>query len=126
MNETYKNAVNPRRAFADKVLEIEGMPQAKRWLAIKKLLLEVKPELRALDKQFIEQVNEERLNMLNDLGASKSMSTRKLLSMPQYLYAALHVLDPEFTKQQDDPELSVITNIKLAKVFPEYCVARKI
>lgn len=126
MNETHKDAVNPRKAFADQVAIIEAMPQAQRWRAIKKLLFSVKPELKALDRVFIAQVTEERSNMLNDLGASKSLSTRKLLSMPQYLYAALHVLDPEFTKQQDDPELSVKTNLKLAEVFPEYCLARKI
>lgn len=126
MNNTHSDAINPRKAFAKEVERIEGLPQMKRWRAIKELLFRVKPDLVPIDKQFIKEVSEERANMLNDIGASKTLSTRKLLSMPQYLYAALHVLDPEFTKLQEDPQLSKKTNLKLAQTFPEYCVAKRI
>lgn len=126
MNDTHKDAINPRKAFAKEVERIEALPQTKRWRAIKDLLFKVKPDIIALDREFIKAVAEERANTLNDLGATKSLSTRKLLSMPQYLYAALHVLDPEFTKLQDDPQLSKKTNLKLAQTFPEYCVAKRI
>jgi len=126
MNDTHKDAINPRKAFAEELEKIEGLPQAERWRAIKNLLFKTKPDLIALDKQFIEGIKDERANMLNDLGSTKSLSTRKLLSMPQYLYAALHILDPEFTRLQENPDTATKTNLKLAKVFPEYCLAKRI
>lgn len=126
MNDTHRDAINPRKAFAKEVERIEGLPQAQRWREIKNLLMKTKPDLIPLDKEFIKAVAEERSETLNDLGSSKSMSTRKLLSMPQYLYAALHVLDPEFTRLQEDPDTAKKTNHKLAKVFPEYCIAKRI
>lgn len=116
-----------RQDFGQEVARIEGLPQAQRWLEIKNLLFKVKPDLIALDNDFVAQIREEREhNLINDTGASKSGSTRKLYSMPQYLYAALHVLDPDFTKMQEDPETSKKINLKLAKVFPEYTIARKV
>lgn len=126
MNETHRDAIDPRKAFAKEVERIEGLPQSQRWRAIKDLLFKVKPELIPLDKQFCAAIAEERMDMLNDLGASKSLSTRKLYSMPQYLYAALHVLDPEFTKMQADIDQTKKLNLKIARTFPEYCLARKI
>lgn len=124
---TSEQQLAQRQAFGREVARIEALPQTQRWREIKKLLLRVKPELKPLDDQFIQQIREEReTNMLTDTGASKSGSTRALYSMPQYLYATLHILDPEFTKLQEDPNTSKEVNRKLARVFPEYCLARKI
>lgn len=126
MNDTHKDAINPRKAFAKEVERIEALPQARRWRAIKELLFKVKPELKAIDRQFCAGIAEERTGLLNDLGATKGLSTRKLYSMPQYLYAALHLLDPEFTKLQGDIEQTKSLNLKIAKVFPEYTIAKRI
>lgn len=116
-----------RKDFGNQVARIEALPQEQRWREIKTLLLKVKPDLIPLDQQFIQGIREEReTNMFSQTGASKSGSTRALYSMPQYLYAALHVLDPDFTKMQENPELSKKINRKLAAVFPEYCLATKI
>lgn len=124
---TSEQELQRRKDFGNEVARIEGLPQAQRWREIKKLLFKVKPDLIPLDKQFCDQIREEReTNMLSDTGASKSGSTRALYSMPQYLYAALHVLDPEFTKLQEDQETSKAINRKLAQVFPEYALARKV
>jgi hypothetical protein len=124
---TNEQELQKRKQFGREVARIEGLPQAQRWREIKKLLLKVKPDLVPLDKDFVQQIREEREhNMLSETGASKSGSTRALYSMPQYLYAALHILDPDFTKLQEDPETSKEINLKLAKVFPEYCLARKV
>ncbi len=124
---TSEQQLAQRQDFGREVARIEGLPQAQRWREIKNLLLKVKPDLIPLDNQFIQQIKEEReTNMFSATGASKSGSTRALYSMPQYLYAALHVLDPEFTKLQEDKEQSLIINRKLARVFPEYSLARKI
>lgn len=127
MNQAHKDALDPRKAFAKKVERIECLPQSQRWREIKRLLFETKPELIEVDRQFIAALQDEReLEMLNDLGASKSGSTRRLYSMPQYMYAMLHLIDPEFTRLQEDPQTSKKTNLKIAEVFPEYRLARRI
>jgi hypothetical protein len=80
-----------------------------------------------LDRSFCDAIREEReFNMLKDTGASKSGSTRKLFSMPQYLYAMLHLIDPEFTAMQENRETSRELNHKLARAFPEYRTAKRI
>ena len=125
MNSTAE--LEKRKAFGQEVARIEGLPQAQRWRAIKNLLLKVKPELVAIDNNLVQAISEEReQNLFSDTGASKSGSTRALYSMPQYLYAALHLIDPDFTKMQENPDTSKIINRKLAKVFQEYAIARKI
>lgn len=127
MNQAHKEALDPRVEFDKKVERIRGLPQSQRWRATKELLFSVKPELRQVDKDFCAAIREEReFGMLKETGASKSGSTRKLYSMPQYMYAMLHLIDPEFTKLQEDPETSKKTNLKVAEVFPEYCTAQRI
>jgi hypothetical protein len=126
MNKTHQQALDQRQMYVKEIGRIEGLPQTQRWRAIKNFLLKVKPELRHIDNQFINAIKEERESTLLETGATKSGSTRKLYSMPQYLYASLHLLDPEFTKLQDDPESSKAINLKIAKTFPEYAIARKI
>ena len=127
MNNTHKEFQDPRKAFAAEVEKIERLPQMQRWRAIKELLFRVKPEFIPLDKSFCEAIKEERENnLIMDTGASKSGSTRKLFSMPQYLYAMLHLVDPEFTAMQEDKDTAVELNLKLARAFPEYRIARKI
>jgi hypothetical protein len=119
--------IDPKKAFAAEVERIEKLPQSQRWREIKTLLFKVKPDLVPYDKAFVKDVAEKRdFNMLKDTGASKSGSTRHLYSMPQYLYAALHLLDPDFTTAQEDPEQSKNINLKIARTFPEYCLSRKV
>lgn len=121
------NELEQRQQFGRAVAHIESLPQEQRWREIKNLLLKVKPDLVPIDQEFIQAVREERENnMFKATGASKSGDTRALYSMPQYLYAALHVLDPDFTKVQEDKDLSRKINHKLARAFPEYCLASKI
>jgi len=124
---TSEQELQQRQDFGKAVAKIEALPQAQRWREIKNLLFKVKPDLIPLDREFVQQIKEEReTNLITDTGASKSGSIRALYSMPQYLYSALHVLDPEFTRLQENPETSKQTNLKLAKVFPEYTIARKV
>lgn len=124
---TDKEALNPKVAFAKEVERIEKMPQTQRWRAIKELLFKVKPEIRKIDADFVDAIREERdFDMLSATGASKSMSTRRLYSMPQYMYAMLTVIDPDFTRMSEDPDTTKAFHRKVAKAFPEYCLARKI
>ena len=118
---------DPRKVFAKEVERIESLPQSERWRAIKNLLFKVKPELVALDREFVQDVRERReIEAYKDTGASKSGGVRALYSMPQYLYAALHLMDPEFTRLQEDPEASKDINLKIARTFPEYRLCRKV
>jgi len=127
VNQAHKEALDPRVEFDKQVARVRALPPTQRWRAIKNLLFAVKPELRQVDKEFCDAIREERdMNMLKETGASKSGSTRKLYSMPQYMYAMLHLIDPEFTKLQESPDTSKKTNLKIAETFPEYCLARKI
>jgi len=127
MNQLRQETQDPRKEFAKRLEKIEALPQMQRWRAIKDLLFSVKPEFKPIDDQFIQAIREEREHeMLNEFGSSKSGSTRKLYSMPQYLYAALHLMDPEFTALQESPDTSKATNLKIARTFPEYVTARKI
>ena len=125
--DTYQNATNPRQAFAKEVERIEGLPQMERWRAIKNLLFKVKPELKPVDDQFCAAIKEEReFNMLKATGASKSGSTRRLYSMPQYMYAMLTVVDPEFMRLSEDLDNNKDLHRKIARAFPEYRLAQKI
>ena len=125
--DTYKSATDPRKAFAQEVERIEGLPQMERWRAIKNLLFKVKPELKPIDDDFCAAIRQERnFNMLKDTGASKSGSTRRLYSMPQYMYAMLTVIDPEFQRLSEDLDHNKDLHRKIARAFPEYRLARKI
>jgi hypothetical protein len=122
-----EQALLERQAFGREVARIEGLPQMERWRAIKTLLLKTKPDLIPIDREFCQAIREEReSNMFNKTGASKSGDMRALMSLPQYLYSVLHLIDPEFTRLQEDPETSRKTNLKLARTFPEYSLAERI
>lgn len=124
---TDKQYLEQRKLFGKEVARIESLPQTMRWREIKNLLFKVKPELKQLDDEFILDVKFQReQNILTDTGASKSGSTRALYSMPQFLYSVLHLMDPDFTKMQEDPTTNKIINRKIAEAFPEYRIARKV
>ena len=124
---TDKEALNPKAAFVKEIERIEGLPQTQRWRAIKELLFKVRPDIRKIDNDYIAALKEEReTEMLNAFGASKSLSTRRLYSMPQYMYAMLTVVDPDFTRMSEDPDTTKAFHRKVAKAFPEYCLAVKI
>jgi hypothetical protein len=127
MNQTVKESLDPKKVFAKEVERIEQLPQTARWRAIKQLLFRVKPEFIPLDKEFIQAIKEEReTEMLKETGASKSGGVRKLYSMPQYMYAMLSVVDPDFQRLNEDPNESKKLHLKVARAFPEYCLAKKI
>jgi len=122
-----EQALLERQAFGREVARIEALPQMQRWREIKNLLLKTKPDLIPIDREFCQAVREERENnMFNKTGASKSGDMRALMSLPQYLYSVLHLIDPEFTRLQEDPQTARKTNLKLARAFPEYRLAEKI
>ncbi len=127
VNQAHKEALDPRVAFDKEVERIRGLPQTQRWRECKRLLFSVKPDLVAVDQGHVAAIRQERdMEMLSSTGASKSGDIRRLYSMPQYMYAMLHLIDPEFTRLQEDPDTAKKTNLKIAEVFPEYCLASRI
>ena len=115
-----------KEQFLQEIERIEGLPEAERWHEIKTLLLAVNPELKPLDDHFVAQLEDDRNEQDNDFGASKERSLRMLIDVPRYLYDALIIADPEFEQQVKNKEGSKQLWRKMAKVFPEYKIARKV
>ena len=125
--DTHQSTLNPRQQFAQELERIEGLPQMQRWREIKNLLFKIKPELKPIDADFCAAIRQGRdFNMLKDTGASKSGSTRRLYSMPQYMYAAITLMDPEFLTLSEDKDANKALHRKIARAFPEYRLAKKI
>jgi hypothetical protein len=126
MNDTADKATNPKKQFAKEVQRIEGLPQTQRWRAIKKLCLKHNPELREYDKLHMAEVSRQREVRLNDFASNKTQTMRHLMMLPEYLYLAIKLMDPEFEAMNDDPVQAKPMFLKMARTFPEYSLARKI
>lgn len=102
--------------------------QIERWRGIREFLLAYNPKVAAVDREFIQQVNDTRNEQFNDFGSNKGMNIRQLLDMPGYLHEALITADPELLPLMNNEDLNVQRKIwrKLTAAFPEYKVARKI
>lgn len=102
--------------------------RADRWRAIQKLMFDIHPELRNEDLIHQEAVKVKRLEQRSVTGSSKSGSIRSLYSMPDYLYRALQVMDPEFQKLQsgNDAPSTKKFNYAIWSAFPEYRVCERI
>lgn len=125
--DTFDKSLSPKYLFGKEMERIEKLPQTERWREIRKLLFKVNPSLVPLDKGHVEAVAEQReFGMLKATGASKSNDMRALLSLPQYVYMAIRVADPDFDDEQKDKDKVTALYRKLAKAFPEYSLARKI
>lgn len=127
-NDTVKEVFDKRKQRVNKLGHIESLPQAERWKEIKKLMLDLHPDLREADRYFCEDVARTRNEQLfKDTGASKSGDTRQLISLPDFLYQAFRVADPDFEPTQTSKDPNVVKKLyyKLWEVFPEYRVAIK-
>lgn len=125
--DTFDKALSPKYLFGKEIERIERLPQIERWQEIRKLLFRINPSLIPLDKGHVEAVAEQRnFGMLKETGASKSNDMRALMSLPQYVYMAIKVADPDFDDEQKDKQKVTALYRKLTKAFPEYSLARKI
>lgn len=117
-----------RKKYIQQIEKIEGLPEAERWREIKSFALKLNPGLAEVDRATIRDIRETKDVQLNDIGSSKSLSTRHLLDMPRYLYDALIAFDRDLDQKLngDNAELSKRTWHKLARTFPEYAIPRKI
>lgn len=118
-----------REQLLKEVEKIEGLPDMKRWRAIKDLLLRLNPAVKAVDDKFIADLKATKDAQLNQFGSSKEGHIRQLLDMPTYLYQVLMIADQDFNYNVNishDRELQKRTWRRMAKTFPEYAIARSI
>lgn len=122
------DAVTEKRQLGIQMIKrIEQLPRPEKWRVTREFLLNTNNNASYADHKFIESLNAERANLRNDLTASsKSGDSRYLLSMPDFIYAALIATDPDLQDELNDPDKNQSTKAwkKLANAFPEYRIPR--
>lgn len=123
------DAMAERRQLGIKMIDrLEKMPRPQKWKVTRDFVLSQNKNLSYQDYMFIDQLQEERSRLLKDTGASASGDVRYLMSMPDFIYAALIAIDPELQDELNDKDKKVSDRAwnKLTAAFPMYQVARKI
>ena len=123
------DAVTAKRKLGIEMIKrLQELPRPQKWRDTREFVLNTNPKASYADHKFIESVNKERNALLKDTGASKTGDSRYLLSMPDFIYAALIAIDPDLQDELNDPDRLVSNKAwnRLANAFPEYRVARKI
>jgi len=106
--------------------KIENLPRPEKWREIKKLILELHPELVAYDNDFSQACKEWRQNTQSKTAASKGFSLRNTMKLPNYLLDALRKLDPDLDVEMSGRNhgLQLLIGKQLYQAFPEYRIAR--
>jgi hypothetical protein len=123
------DAVTEKRQLGLQVIKrIEQLPRPEKWRVTREFVLASNKNASYADHKFVENVAKERNSMLKATGASKSGDSRYLLSMPDFIYAALIATDPDLQDELNNPDKKTSDRAwnKLAAAFPEYAIARKI
>lgn len=118
----------PREQYLAQIDKIMALPQSEKWRATRDFLRAINPHVRKVDDDFILELNKTRNEQINDFGSNKAMNLRQLIDMPEYLYEALITVDTELLPDINSKDKDTTTRVwrKLAQVFPEYRIARKI
>lgn len=118
----------PREQYLAQLDKIMALPQTEKWRATRDFLRAINPQVRKIDDDFILELNKTRNDQINDFGSNKAMNLRQLIDMPEYMYEALITADPELLPDINSKDKDTTTRVwrKLAQVFPEYRIARKI
>lgn len=122
------NITIPREQYLDQIDKIMAMPRTQKWRTTRDFLRAINPQVRKVDDEFILELNETRNDQLNEFGSNKEMNLRHLMDMPEFLYEALVTVDTELIPDLNSKDKETVTRTwrKLAEVFPEYRIARKI
>lgn len=106
--------------------KIENMKRPEKWREIKKLVLELHPELVAGDNDFAEACAELRLKSTSRTGSSKTGNLRNTMKLPNWLYQSIKKLDPDIAVEMSGANhgLQLLIGKQLYKAFPEYRIAR--
>lgn len=108
--------------------KIEYMKRPEKWREIKKLVLELHPELKAVDDEFAEACKELRLKTESKTASSKTGVMRNTMKIPNYIYQAMVKLDPDLMVEMSGKNngLQIKIGKQLYKAFPEYRIAREL
>jgi hypothetical protein len=123
------NVTTERQQLTDYISKIEAISsESERWREIQKLMFKINPALVTEDQIHCVAVAEKRLQQRAATGSSKTGAMRALYSMPDYLYRALQLIDPNYQKQQEskDKESVKRLNYKVWSTFPEYRISEVI
>lgn len=128
MTPTLDATTEKRQLGIKMIAHLESLPRPRNWQVTREFVLSQNKNLSYQDHKFIEQVNEERKHLLKDTGASKSGDSRYLLSMPDFIYAAIIAIDKDLQDDLNNPNKKASTKTwqQVAEAFPMYKVARKI
>jgi hypothetical protein len=123
------NMTPEQRAKHVKTIEkIENLARPQKWREIKKLLLDLHPELVPYDDDFAQACKELRQRSASKTAASKSGDLRNTMKIPNYLYQGIIKLDPDFMIEMSGRNHGhqILIGQQLYKAFPEYRIARAI
>lgn len=108
--------------------KIEHLPRPHKWYEARKLLFELHPELIQLDADHRQACKEMRQAIESKTAASKGLSVRSTMKIPNYVYQVIRKLDPEAGEQMSGrkPESQEKFIEELYTAFPEYRIARSL
>lgn len=108
--------------------KIELTPRPQKWREIKKLVLDLHPELRGPDQEFSQACKELRQATVSKTASSKTGNMRNSMKLPNYIYRAMTQLDPELVIEMSGRNHGhqKIIGDQLWKAFPEYRIAREL
>lgn len=117
---------NIRQQQINEIARIESLPRPRKWTETKRFLFALRPDLKAVDKGFVEAVKEMREQNDNKFAASTGGNMRNTMKIPQYIYDAILGMDPGLADEWSgkNGEAAKIIGRQLRKAFPEYNVAR--
>lgn len=107
--------------------KIENTPRPEKWREIRKFYLKLHPELVEVDREFSQACKEIRQASESKTGASKSLSMRNTMKLPNYVYRALTQLDPEIMIEMSGRNHGEQWRVgkQLYQAFPMYRIARE-
>lgn len=106
--------------------KIEFMDRPDKWREIKKLVLELHPELVLADKEFSEACKELRQKSESKTASSKGLSIRNTMKLPNWLLDSIRKLDPQINEEMSGKNHGhqILISKQLYNAFPEYRIAR--
>lgn len=115
-----------REKHVKTIEQIENADRPQKWRMIKKLMLELHPELVPYDDDFAQACKEIRQRTTSKTAASKAGDFRNTMKLPQYLYQAIVKLDPDIMVEMSGRNHGdqLLIGKQLYKAFPEYRICR--
>jgi hypothetical protein len=106
--------------------KIELMERPGKWREIKKLVLDLHPELVPADDEFSQACKELRQATESKTASSKGGTIRNPMKLPNWLLDAIRKLDPAINEEMSGRNHGhqILISKQLYKAFPEYRIAR--